>query len=104
MSHRTRGQAQRTQIVAGDSFWRTRWNNIEAPATAIIEDTLLFLILIAGVTIVYLALVGLALLGYNPERIEMFETIHYWAYLVIFTLFMLDLVVRMVLHTFRKKP
>lgn len=83
-------------------FWRQRWENIETVAGALVEDCMLFLIFIAVLTIVYLALGGLAGLGYDPKRIDLLETIHYWAYVAVFGLFMLDLVVRVLLHTFRR--
>ena len=86
-----------------DSFWRRRWENIEPAAGALIEDGALLVIFVAVLTVVYLALGMLAGLGYAPERVERLETIHYWAYLAVFGLFMVDLVIRVLLHTLRKK-
>lgn len=51
----------------------------------------------------FILLGALAGLGYDPKRIETFETIHYWAYVVVFGLFMVDLIFRMLLHTFKKR-
>lgn len=81
------------------AFWRQRWENIKPAACALIEDGLQFLIFLAVLTAVYLGLAGLAVLGYDPRRIDRFETIHYYAYLVVFGAFMLDLVIRILLHT-----
>jgi hypothetical protein len=64
---------------------------------------MLFLIFLAVLTIVYLGLGGLAGLGYDPRRIQMFETIHYYAYLAVFAMFMVNLAIRVLLHTFRRK-
>jgi len=55
---------------------------------------MLFIIFLAILTIVFLGLGGLAGLGYPAKWIETLETIHYWAYLVIFGEFMIDVVVR----------
>jgi hypothetical protein len=85
------------------SFWRERWDNIAPAATALIEDAMLFAIFAVCLTFVYIVFGILAWAGYSPERIERFVTIHYWAYVTIFGLFMFDLVFRVVLHTFRGK-
>lgn len=63
---------------------------------------MLFAIFALGLTFVYAVLGLLALLGYSPRRLEMFETLHFYAYLAVFGLFMLDLVIRVLLHTLRK--
>lgn len=63
---------------------------------------MLFAIFALGLTFVYAVLGLLILLGYSPKRIDVFETIHYYAYLAVFGLFMLDLVIRVLLHTLRK--
>jgi hypothetical protein len=90
------------QDSAGSSFWKKRWDNIEPAASALIEDAMLFSIFVLALTLAYLAFGILAWAGYSPERIERFVTIHYWAYLSVFGFFMFDLVVRVMLHTFRK--
>jgi hypothetical protein len=92
----------RVQTTTQGSFWRRRWENIEPAVGALVEDGILLLIFVVILTVVYLALGMLAGLGYDPRRIELFETIHFWAYLVVLGLFMLDLVIRILLHTFRK--
>jgi hypothetical protein len=85
------------------SFWQKRWENIEPVVGALVEDALVMIFFIVVLTAVYLALGLLAQLGYAPQRIEMFETIHYYAYLAVFVLFMIDLVLRILLHTVRKR-
>lgn len=64
---------------------------------------MLFSIFALGLTFVYLILGIMAWAGYNPQRIERLETIHYWAYLAVFGLFMFDLVLRVLLHAFRRR-
>jgi|HubBroStandDraft_6_1064221.scaffolds.fasta_scaffold01095_14 hypothetical protein len=76
---------------------------MEPAVGALIEDGLLLLLFVFVLTLVYIALGTLAALGYEPRRVETFETIHYWAYVVVLALFMLDLVFRVLLHTFRKR-
>ena len=64
---------------------------------------MLFAIFAVGLTFAYLLFGIPAALGYNSQRIDRLETIHYWAYLVVFGMFMLDLVIRVMLHTFRRR-
>jgi hypothetical protein len=91
------------QTTTRDSFWRRRWENIEPAVGALIEDGVLLVLFVVVLTVVYLALGMLAALGYDPRRIEVFETVHYYAYLVVLGLFMLDLIIRILLHTARKR-
>jgi len=84
-------------------FWRQRWENIEPVVGALVEDFIIFLILITGLSFAYLLLGLLAALGYDSKRIEMFESIHYWAYLTVFSFTMMGFVIRITLHTFRRK-
>jgi hypothetical protein len=65
------------------TIWEQRWKNIEPAALAIIEDTMLFLIFLGALTIVYVGLTALTWVGYDDERINLLETIHYDAYLVV---------------------
>ncbi len=61
------------------------------------------ILFILVLTAVYLALGLLAGLGYDPQRIATFETVHYYAYLTVLGLFMVDLILRVLLHTVRKR-
>jgi len=89
--------------VPQDTFWSNVWKNVEPAVTSTIEDVLLLLTLIGALTIVYGALVGLALLGYNSDRIDTLDTIHYWAVLPVVVVFAVSWVIRMLLHVFRKR-
>jgi hypothetical protein len=84
------------------SYWVKRWKNIEKPASALIEDFMLFAILLAVLTLSFLGLGALAALGYPAQRVETFETLHYYAYLSVLTTFLIDMVSRIVIHVFRK--
>jgi hypothetical protein len=61
---------------------------------------MLFLIFVAALTVAYLGLGILAGLGYDPARIELFETIHYYGYVIVFGLFMVDFVCRVGINLF----
>jgi hypothetical protein len=90
------------QKTPESSFWKERWNNTKHVAGAIIEDVMLFSIFVVGISFAYLVLGILAWVGYSSQRIEMFETIHYYAYLAALGLLMLDFVITIGLHMVRK--
>lgn len=89
--------------IPHSSFWSRRWHNLEPPLGALIEDGILLLVFVFILIVAYLALGVLALFGYDPVRVDTFETIHYYAYLVVFATLMLDLIIQVLLHTVRKK-
>lgn len=95
MANPRQGSAQTPAL----GFWRQRWKNIEPVVGAFVEDGLLLLTFLTVLTLAYLALGWLAGLGYEPERIELLGTIHYYTYLVVFGFLMLDLLIRIALHT-----
>ena len=86
-----------------DSFGTRVWKGIELTVTAIVQDIFLFIVLIAGLVVAYLCLEILKLLGYNRERIDTLESLHYWAYVSTLGVFLLDLLWTIVLHTSRKR-
>jgi hypothetical protein len=65
---------------------------------------MLFAIFALALTFVYVVFGIMAWMGYNPQRIDRLETIHYYAYLSVFGLFMIDLVIRVLLHIVGKRP
>jgi hypothetical protein len=64
---------------------------------------MLLCILLAGLTISFLALGTLAGFGYPPERVELFETLHYWAYLAVFVVFLADTLRTVIFHALIKR-
>lgn len=84
-------------------YWEQRWKRIEIPANALIEDCMLLCILLAGLTVSFLALGAIAGLGYRSERVETFEVLHYWAYLAIFIIFLADTFRTIFWHLLGKK-
>jgi hypothetical protein len=95
--------SRRTAQTPERSFWKERWKNIEPAAGALVEDAMLMFIFVVALELIYLALGSLAALGYDSQRVGMFETIHYYAFLAVFLVFMVDMVVRVLLHAFRKQ-
>jgi hypothetical protein len=79
------------------------WEENRDAVKALLADTFLALIAFAGLFVLFLELRGMERAGYSPERIETFETIHYWSYLIVLGLFMADLIAKLVTFFFLKR-
>jgi hypothetical protein len=66
----------------------------------IIVDVIVFAVIISALFLGFLGLKALAAVGYSPQRIETFETIHYWSYACAFALFAIDLIFKIFLALF----
>jgi hypothetical protein len=75
-------------------FWKQVWEDIRPAARALAGDVAIFLIALGALAVVYLGLRGLGVLGYDPRRLEVFETIHYWAYFVVLAILLIDLILK----------
>jgi hypothetical protein len=64
---------------------------------------MLLFILLAGLTVSFLALGVMAGFGYKAERVELMETLHYDTYLACFIIFLGDMLRTVVWHAFGKK-
>jgi hypothetical protein len=84
-------------------YWEQRWKSIETPANALIEDAMLLCIVVAGLTVSFLALGVMAAFGYPSERVEIMETLHYWAYLACLLTFLADMLRKVIWHALGKK-
>ena len=73
---------RQVQTPPEGSFWAQIWKNVETPLAALVQDTILLLAALAALSILYLALGLIAGLGYDSQRIEVFETVHYYGYLL----------------------
>ena len=85
------------QIPLEGSFWKKLWSEIEPQVRAIVGETIVFILMVAALALVFVSLGWLAGLGYDPARIERFETMHYWACLAVLGIFLLSFVIRMAL-------
>src|ERR1017187_4416903 len=85
------------------TFWDRTWADVEPSARAMVGDAMLFLLgllLLAGS---FLALLGLASLGYRREFIGILESLHFWAYFAVLGVLLLDLGCKVAAHAFRRK-
>ena len=79
------------------------WDENREAFKAILADTFLALTAFAGLFVIFLFLHRMEHAGYSHERIEVFETIHYWGYLIVLGLFMSDLIGKLFTFFFLKR-
>ena len=79
------------QWITMARFHEDVWEDVRPIVRAIVGDVLIFLIVLVALALSYLALRLLALVGYLPSRLEVLETLHYYAYLLVLVLLFFDL-------------
>ena len=82
-------------------FCKDVWEDIRPPVRAIVGDVAIFMVVLAGLAIVFVGLHTLRITGYDQRRLDIFETIHYWAYLVVLVMLLLDLIAKIGAHVFK---
>ena len=75
-------------------FSKDVWEDIRPAARALVGDVAIFVLVLAGLSLVYLGLRTLRVIGYDQTRLETFDLIHYYAYLVVLVMLLLDLIVK----------
>jgi len=87
------------------AFWRdTVWKqHTEGVAAIIVSDALKTLLALALLTVVYMGIRLLALMGYPANRIDVLETLHYWAVLPLILMFITDLLTKIFSELFTHK-
>jgi hypothetical protein len=76
------------------SFLRIIWKGLKVPAAVMIIETGKFIILLVLLIVVYWFLKGLGAAGYAEDRLQRFETVHYYASLLLSCIFVFDLVLK----------
>jgi hypothetical protein len=75
-------------------FFRDVGADIRPAARALVGDVAIFVLVLAALAVASLGLRSLRVIGYNQTRLETFEELHYWAYLVVFLMLLLDLIIK----------
>ena len=86
------------------TFRQKLWPPIEPVVLILLQDTILFLIVLAALFIVLAGIAGLKAFGMPQERLQILETVHFWAYTTVEVLFLMDMVLKIILEIFRKRP
>jgi len=84
-------------------FKERLWARLEPIVLILLSDILLFLIVLAALVIAFTGISGLRALGMRPERLEILETLHWYAYLAVSTMFLIDMLFRTILELFRPR-
>ena len=86
------------------SFKQKLWSSLESAILILLRDIILFLIVLAALVVGYAGLGALKAFGMPPERLEILETLHFYAYLAVALIFFLDMVAKILLEIFKGKP
>jgi len=78
------------------------WQENRPIFKAVLSDVLLFVFVLAALLTCFVLLELIARAGYPQERIQTLESLHYWAYLTAFSMFLLDLLWKLILYLFRR--
>jgi hypothetical protein len=77
-------------------FWVIIWKGVKVPAAFMLIETIKFVILLSLLIVVYWFLKGLGAAGYAEDRLQRFETIHYYASLLLSCVFVFDLFLKFI--------
>jgi len=85
------------------TFKQKLWSSLEPVVLILMRDIILFLIVLAALLVGFVGVAGLKALGMPPQRVEILETLHWYAYLAVASIFLLDMVFKTILEVVRKK-
>lgn len=88
-------------LVHGGQFRKDVWEDIRPPVRSIVGDVAIFMVVLAGLAIAFLGLHTLRIIGYDQTRLNTFETIHYYSYLVVLVMLLLDLILKIGTHVLK---
>jgi hypothetical protein len=89
--------------ASAPSLARQIGHEIAPAAKAMLGDAVLFLLGLIILSASFLCLLGLQLLHYPVKYIAILESLHFWGYLAVLTVFLLDLVWKIAVHAFVRK-
>jgi hypothetical protein len=78
------------------------WTENRTIFKALVTDALLFMAVLGALLVCSVALHALQRAGYNQSRLAFLELIHYYAYLIVSIMFLIDLVLKLFMHLFRR--
>jgi len=86
------------------TFRQKLWPPIEPVVLILLRDIILFFIVLAALLVGFAGIAGLKAFGMPEQRLQILETMHFWAYTTVEVLFLLDMVLKTFLEIFRKRP
>jgi uncharacterized RDD family membrane protein YckC len=85
------------------TFKQKLWSSLEPVLLILLRDIILFLIVLAALIVGFVGVAGLKALGMPPQRTEILEGLHWYAYLAVATIFLLDMVLKTILEVAKRK-
>jgi hypothetical protein len=85
------------------TFRQQLWSSVEPFLIILLRDIILFLIVLAALLIVYAGVGALKALGMSPNRLEILEAIHYYVYLAVTIIFLIDMLIKTILTATKGK-
>jgi len=73
------------------------------PVSVLLEDTLLFIVLLCALAVTFVGLRLVAAIGYEPEKVKILEEVHFWGYFSAVVVFILDLLGQLVVYAIGKR-
>jgi hypothetical protein len=86
-----------------NKFREKLWTRLEPIVLILVSDVFLFLIVFAALVIAFTGISGLKALGMRPERLEILETLHWYAYLAVSILFSIDMLLKTILELLKAR-
>jgi len=86
------------------TFRQKLWPPIEPVVLILLRDIILFFIVLAALFVGFAGIAGLKAFGMSEQRLQILETGHFWAYTTVEVLFLLDMVLKIFLKIFIKRP
>jgi len=85
------------------TFRQKLWSSLEPVLMILVRDIIFFLIVLAALVLGFVGVAGLKALGMPPERVQVLETMHFYAYLAVAFVFLVDMVGKIILEILRKR-
>jgi hypothetical protein len=86
------------------TFKQKLWASLEPAILILLNDIALFFIVLAALLVGYAGIGGLKAFGMPEARLQIIETVHFWAYTTVEILFLLDMILKILLELFKKRP
>lgn len=85
------------------TFKQKLWSSLEPVLIILLRDIILFLIVLAAMVVGLVGVAGLKALGMPPERVQVLETMHFYAYFAVAFVFLMDMVCKTILEILKKR-
>jgi len=89
--------------VLKPTFKQKLWLQLEPVLIILLRDIILFFIVLSALLVGFVGIAGLRAFGMPPERLNILETMHWYAYIAVEFLFLFDMVLKIILEISRKK-